>query len=60
VWGTLLARRGDPAGRAKLERALEISEALVAEDGKNAEYKELRKKTRRRIAAPGESRGAGN
>lgn len=57
-WGALLARRGDSTGRAKLERALAISEALVAEDGKNAEYAELRERTLRRIAAVGRSRGA--
>lgn len=60
-WGALLVRRGDLTGaRTKLERALAISEALVAEDGKNAENSELCEKTRRRIAAVGGSRGAGH
>ena len=55
-WGVLLMSRGDrTGGRTKLERALEISEALVAEDGKNAEYSELREKTRRRVATAGRS-----
>lgn len=59
-WGALLARRGDVGGaRAKLERALAIAEALAAEDVKNAEYSELRAKTRNRITAIGGSRNAG-
>jgi non-specific serine/threonine protein kinase/serine/threonine-protein kinase len=59
-WGNLLVSRGDrTGGRTKLERALAISEALVAEDGKNAEYSELREKTRSRIAAAGRPGAAG-
>ncbi len=58
-WGALLARRGDRIGaRTMLERALSISEALVAEDAKTIYYKELREKTRERIAALGKARGA--
>lgn len=59
-WGALVARRGDVAGaRAKLGRAVAIAEALVSEDGKNAEYAELRARARSRLAAVGGSRSTG-